>query len=75
MFTPENQNTTMTESSNNNFTRAVRHRLVDLGLNVTQLARLIGRPRSTVSKAISANKFPKVRRRIARHLGVKLSNP
>jgi plasmid maintenance system antidote protein VapI len=65
----------MSDTSNNNFTMTVRHRLVDLQLSVTGLAKLIGRPRSTVSKAITGNKFPKVRRRIARRLGIKLSPP
>jgi IS30 family transposase len=55
----------------NNFAIEAQHRLVDLDLSVSELARQIGRPRSTVSRAIHTNKFPKVRRVIARRLGIK----
>lgn len=60
----------MTVTDKNNFAIEAQHRLIDLGLSVAELARQIKRPRSTVSRAIHTNKFPKVRRRIARHLGL-----
>ena len=61
----------MNVADKNNFAIEAQHRLVDLDLSVSELARQIGRPRSTVSRAIHTNKFPKVRRVIARRLGIK----
>jgi len=63
----------MSQDDNNNFSKEVKHRLIDLGLSVSGLARLIRRPRSTVSRAINAeNKFPKVRKMISRRLSIAL---
>lgn len=62
----------MTETDKNNFTSRAQHRLIDLGLSVAGLARKIKRPRSTVSRAIHSNKFPKVRARVARHLNIEI---
>ena len=56
----------------NKFSTRVRHRMVDLDLNVTDLAVQIGRRRSTVSTAIHTNKFPRVKRAVAEALQIKL---
>lgn len=65
--------TAVTENDKNNFTSRAQHRLIDLGLSVADLARQIKRPRSTVSRAIHSNKFPKVRARVAKKLGIELA--
>lgn len=62
-----------TSSHKNKFALRVRHRLLDLDLNVTELASRIGRPRPTVSKAIHGGRFPRVRQAIARELRISLS--
>lgn len=61
----------MNAADKNNFAIEAQYRLVDLDMSVAELARQIGRPRSTVSRAIHTNKFPKVRRAVARRLGIK----
>ena len=66
----------MPADNKNNFTTAARVALVQRGWTVTELARRINRPRATVSRVIhsdDANKFPKVRRAIARKLKLHLA--
>ncbi len=63
----------MTEPDKNNFTIRAKVRLLELGWSVAGLARKIKCPRSTVSRAIHTNKFPNVRRKVARRLDIKLS--
>lgn len=54
----------------NKFSSAARHRLLDLDLTVTELARQIGRPRATVSKSIHSDRFPHVRAAVVEKLGL-----
>ncbi len=54
----------------NNFAKAAKHRLLDLNLSVNALARLLGRPRSTVSTAINSRRFPRVREAVAQKLNI-----
>lgn len=60
----------MTETDKPNFSAAVRHALIDHRWTVAALAAHIGRPSSTVSRAIHTNKFPLVRQQIAEALNL-----
>lgn len=62
----------MTVSDKNNFPAVARKRLIDLGWSVKALAVKIGRPRSTVSKAIHTDRFPLVRKQVAQKLKIEL---
>ena len=48
----------------------IKVKLLEAGMSVSSLANVIGRPRSSVSKAINKGIFPKVRREIADFLGL-----
>lgn len=61
------------EPDKNIFAIRAKCRLVELGWTVASLAERMGRPRSTVSRAIHTNNFPNVRKKIARRLGISLS--
>lgn len=56
------------KSGNSIFTKRARLRLVELDLNITELAAQVAHPRSTVSKAIHTERFPNVRWKIAKKL-------
>jgi hypothetical protein len=57
---------------NLNFRIAAKTRLLVLGVTVTQLAESLKLPRSTVSQSIHQNKFPRVRKLVAKHLKIAL---
>jgi len=56
--------------SKNNFSIEARKCLVEKGWTITHLGTLIGHPRETVSKAVRSSKFPNVRRKVAKKLGL-----
>lgn len=62
--------TPVTSADKNNFALQAKQRLLVLGWSVAELARKIRYPRSTVSRAIHQNKFPEVRAKVARKLGI-----
>lgn len=41
-----------------------RKKMIEHGLNYTALAKLVGHPRSTVSKAVNHGRFPRVLKKI-----------
>lgn len=61
----------MPDNNNNKFSIAARTRLIELGWQVSTLAKKIQRPRSTVSSALHSERFPIVRRQIAAKLKLK----
>jgi hypothetical protein len=61
----------MTKPHNNKFSLQARTRLLELGLSIKALALKLDHPRSTVSTAIHSDRFPNVRRKIARKLNLK----
>ena len=63
----------MDSTHKNKFSNDARHRLLDLNLSITGLARQLKRPRATVSKAIHSNRFPLVRAKVAKKLGIHLN--
>jgi hypothetical protein len=63
----------MAPTHKNKFTSEARHRLLDLNLSITSLAKQLKRPRETVSKAIHSNRFPLVRAKVAKKLGLHLN--
>lgn len=63
----------LTPQDNNNFRKAARIQLIQLGWSVKDLAKKIDRPRETVSRAISTGRFPHVRRQVAKKLKLDLS--
>lgn len=65
--------TAVNTTDKNNFPLEAKTRLLVLGWSVAELARKIRRPRSTVSVAIHQNKFPEVRAKIAKKLGIDLA--
>lgn len=52
------------------FAVRVKTRLLHRGSSVAELARDIGRPRSTVSQAIHHGRFPRVRKQVKEALAV-----
>lgn len=54
------------------FTREVKIELVRRGLGMGELATLLDRPRSSVSKAVNQFRFPLIRAAIVRALKIKL---
>lgn len=72
MFTLVNQSNTMNAPNKTNFKLAAKTRLLVLGLSVTELARKLDLPRSTVSQAIHRNKFPLVKKAVAKQLKISL---
>lgn len=54
----------------NPFARRVKKRLVDLGINISDVGVAVGHPRSTVSQSIHHNRFPRVRRKVQEHLAL-----
>lgn len=56
----------------NNFSKAVRVRLVQLDWTVKDLAQKIDRPRETVSRALRSTRYPIVRKQVARKLKLEL---
>lgn len=52
------------------FSLRVKHALIEKGLTVTALAKLVGRTRETVSRAIHKGKFPAVRLLIEKALSL-----
>lgn len=52
----------------NIFSIQARVRLVELGWSQKELAKKIGHPRETVNRAILTEKFPRIRRKIAKKL-------
>lgn len=63
----------MRTTDKDKFSKAARKKMIDLGLNFTELGSDIGHARETVSKAVRTNKFPNVRRKVAARLNLKLS--
>lgn len=61
---------TVNKSGNNIFSIKARQRLVELNLNITELAAKVKHPRSTVSKAIHSGRFPNVRMKVAKKLNL-----
>jgi plasmid maintenance system antidote protein VapI len=62
----------MAKTHNNKFSILARTRLVEMGLSIKALAHKLDHPRSTVSTAIHSDRFPNVRRKIARKLNLEL---
>lgn len=60
----------MSARHKNKFAARALHRLLDLNITITELAKQLNRPRSTVSKAIHTTKFPLVRKRLAKKLEI-----
>jgi len=54
-----------------NFTVAVKKRLLDKGLNVTKLAKKLGWSRNYVSRAINNDIYPTARREIGKELRIR----
>jgi len=54
----------------NIFSIQARLRLVELGWSQVRLAKEIGCSREAVNRAIHTNKFPKVRRKLTRKIGL-----
>lgn len=51
--------------------KAIKRRMLDLGeLTVREIARRVGHPEATVSKAINHGKYPRVRAKILETLDV-----
>lgn len=63
----------MEHSHKNKFSRDARHRLLDMNLSITGLAKQLKRPRETVSKAIHSERFPLVRAKVAKKLGLTIN--
>lgn len=61
-------NRTMFTVAQEQKTRRLKKELIDRGMTVTELARRIERPRSSVSKAINRGLFPTVRSAIEQEL-------
>lgn len=59
-------------SDNLNFRIEAKTRLLVLDLSVTELAETLKLPRSTVSQSIHQNKFPRVRKLVAKQLKIAL---
>jgi hypothetical protein len=57
---------------NLNFKIAAKTRLLVLNQSVTDLAAALKLPRSTVSQSIHQNKFPRVRKLVAKQLKIAL---
>lgn len=60
----------MAKTHNNKFSITARQRLIEMGLTITTLASKLNHPRTTVSTAIHSDKFPNVRRKVARRLNL-----
>lgn len=60
----------MPETDKLKFSAAARHALIDRQWTVLELAVYIGRPASTVSRAIHTAKFPLVRQQIIKALAL-----
>jgi len=63
----------METNNKNKFSKDARHKLIELNLTVTKLARQLKRPRATVSKSIHSERFPLVRASVAKKLGITLN--
>lgn len=57
----------------NKFSTAARCKLIELDWSIKELARQLDHPRETVSKAIRSQRFPLVRAKVAKKLGIKLN--
>ncbi len=62
----------MPKPHNNKFSISARQRLIEMGLTIKGLAAKLDHPRSTVSTAIHSERFPNVRRKIARKLNLEM---
>lgn len=58
----------MTHADKNIFSKEVRKELIERSWSIKHLAKLIERPRETVSRAISSQRHPVVRLQIAKKL-------
>lgn len=58
------------KQAQSDFRRRVRVALAAQDISINKLARAINRPRTSVSKAINQDRFPRIQTQIARKLGL-----
>jgi len=63
----------MNRNHKNKFSKEARCKLIQLDMSITKLADELKRPRETVSKSIHSNRFPLVRKLVAKKLGITLT--